>query len=360
MPHGHPPHGLPPSILVYRPITPDHPQKGSNTHMTGKIVTVFGGSGFLGRHVVRALCKQGWRVRVATRRPHLAGDVKLAGDVGQVQLVQANVRNRASIKRALENADAAINLVGILSERGSQNFNGTQSLGASNIAQLAAEAGIANYVLVSAIGADVKSKSNYARTKAEAEAATREAIPSSVILRPSILFGPEDGFFTRFALMARFTPVLPLIGGSTKFQPIYVGDVAHAIANALKPQHAGKTFELGGPRAYTMKELLQYITRTIDRPRMLLPIPIPVAAPMGYIVGALSKLNPFFGPPITGDQVQLLKLDNVVAPGANTIADLGITSLESVEAITPTYLWRHRPHGQFQPPHVDEASRVDA
>ena len=328
--------------------------------MTGKIVTVFGGSGFLGRHVVRALCKQGWRVRVATRRPHLAGDVKLAGDVGQVQLVQANVRNRASIKRALENADAAINLVGILSERGSQNFNGTQSLGASNIAQLAAEAGIANYVLVSAIGSDVKSKSNYARTKAEAEAATREAIPSSVILRPSILFGPEDGFFTRFALMARFTPVLPLIGGSTNFQPIYVGDVAHAIANALKPQHAGKTFELGGPRAYTMKELLQYITRTIDRPRMLLPIPNPVAAPMGYIVGALSKLNPCFGPPITGDQVQLLKLDNVVAPGANTIADLGITSLESVEAITPTYLWRHRPHGQFQPPHVDEASRVDA
>lgn len=328
--------------------------------MTGKIVTVFGGSGFLGRHVVRALCKQGWRVRVATRRPHLAGDVKLAGDVGQVQLVQANVRNRASIARALQNAEAVINLVGILSERGSQNFNGTQSLGASNIAQLAAEAGITNYVLVSALGADATSKSNYARTKAEAEAATREAIPSSVILRPSILFGPEDGFFTRFALMARFTPVLPLIGGSTKFQPIYVGDVAHAIANALKPQHAGKTFELGGPRAYTMKELLQYITRTIDRPRMLLPIPIPVAAPMGYIVGALSKLNPFFGPPITGDQVQLLKLDNVVAPGANTIADLGITSLESVEAITPTYLWRHRPHGQFQPPHVDEASRVDA
>lgn len=328
--------------------------------MTGKIVTVFGGSGFLGRHVVRALCKQGWRVRVATRRPHLAGDVKLAGDVGQVQLVQANVRNRASIKRALENADAAINLVGILAERGSQNFNGTQSLGASNIVQLAAEAGITNYVLVSAIGADAQSKSNYARTKSEAEAATREAIPSSVILRPSILFGPEDGFFTRFALMARFTPVLPLIGGATKFQPIYVGDVAHAVANALKPGHAGKTFELGGPRTYTMKELLQYITRTIDRPRMLLPIPMPVAAPMGYIIGALSTLNPFFGPPLTGDQVQMLKTDNVVAPGANTIADLGVTSLEMVETITPTYLWRHRPHGQFQPPHVDEASRVDA
>ena len=328
--------------------------------MTGNIVTVFGGSGFLGRHVVRALCRQGWRVRVATRRPHLAGDVKLAGDVGQVQLVQANVRNRASIKRALENANAVINLVGILNERGSQSFQGTQALGAANIAQLSAEAGITNFVLVSAIGADARSKSNYASTKAEGEKATREAIPSSVILRSSIMFGPEDGFFTRFARLARLTPVLPLIGGSTKFQPIYVGDVAAAVANALKPGHAGKTFELGGPRIYTMKELLQYITRTIDRPRMLLPIPIAAAAPMGYIVGALSKLNPFFGPPITGDEIQMLKTDNVVSPGANTIADLGVTSLESVEAITPTYLWRHRPHGQFQPPHVDEASRVDA
>lgn len=328
--------------------------------MTGNIVTVFGGSGFLGRHVVRALCRQGWRVRVAVRRPHLAGDVKLAGDVGQVQIVQANVRNRASVKRALENATAVVNLVGILAERGAQNFQGTQALGASNIAQLAAEAGITNFVQVSAIGADAGSKSNYARTKAEAEAAVRSAIPSAVILRPSIMFGPEDGFFTRFAVMARFTPVLPLIGGSTKFQPVYVADVALAIANALKPGAAGRTFELGGPRTYTMKELLQYITREIDRPRMLLPIPVSVMAPIGYIVGALSKLNPFFGPPITGDQVQLLKLDNVVSPGAGTLADLGVTSLESVEAIVPTYLWRHRPHGQFQPPHVDEASRVDA
>ncbi|MBK8839425.1 MAG: complex I NDUFA9 subunit family protein [Hyphomonadaceae bacterium] len=328
--------------------------------MTGKIVTVFGGSGFLGRHVVRALCKQGWRVRAASRRPHLSGDVKLAGDVGQVQLVQANVRNRLSIKRALENAEAVVNLVGVMPERGAQTFQGTQALGAANIAQLAAEAGIKNVVLVSAIGANAKSKSNYARTKAEAEASTREAVPSAVILRPSIIFGPEDGFFTRFALMARFTPIMPLIGGATKFQPIYVADVAAAVANALKPGHAGKTFELGGPRTYTMKELLQYITHEIDRPRMLLPVPIPVAAPIGYIVGALSTLNPFFGPPITGDQIQLFKTDNVVAPGANTIADLGVTSLESVEAIVPTYLWRHRPHGQFQPPHIDEASRVDA
>jgi uncharacterized protein YbjT (DUF2867 family) len=328
--------------------------------MTGRIVTVFGGSGFLGRHVVRALCRQGWRVRVACRRPHLAGDVKLAGDVGQVQLVQANVRNRPSIQRALENASAVVNLVGVLTERGSQSFQGTQALGAANIAQLAAEAGITNFVQVSAIGASTESKSNYSRTKAEAEAAVREAITSAAIVRPSIMFGPEDGFFTRFAQIARVSPVLPLIGANTRFQPVYVGDVAQAIAAALKPEAAGKTFELGGPRTYTMKELLQYITREIDRPRMLLPIPTPIAAPMGYIIGALSRLNPFFGPPLTGDQVQSLKADNIVTGNVGTIADLGVTNLETVEAITPTYLWRHRPHGQFQPPHVDETSRVDA
>jgi NADH dehydrogenase len=155
--------------------------------------------------------------------------------------------------------------------------------------------------------------------------------------------------------------VLPLIGGSTKFQPVYVGDVAEAVANALdRPDAQGRIYELGGPRTYTMKELLLYITHEIDRPRMLLPIPMLFAGPMGYTVGALSKLNPFFGPPITGDQVQLLQLDNIVSPGAKTLADLGVTSLESVESIAPTYLWRHRPHGQFQPPHVDEISRADA
>jgi NADH dehydrogenase len=252
-------------------------------------------------------------------------------------------------------------MVGILAERGSQSFQGTQALGAANIAQLAAEAGISKFIQLSAIGASDKSKSRYAQTKAEAEAAVREAIPTATILRPSIIFGPEDGFFTRFAEMARMSPVLPLIGSSTKFQPVYVADVAQAVANALsRPDSAGKTFELGGPRTYTMKQLLQYITREIDRPRMLLPLPIPVAAPLGYVIGALSRFNPFFGPPLTGDQVQLLKFDNVVSPGAGTLADLGVTNLETVEAITPTYLWRHRPHGQFQPPHVDEASRVDA
>jgi uncharacterized protein YbjT (DUF2867 family) len=329
--------------------------------MTGKIVTVFGGSGFLGRQVVRALCRKGWRVRVAMRRPHLGGDVRLAGDVGQVQLVQANVRNRPSIERALENADAVINLVAVLYNRGSQTFQGTIALGAENIARLAAERGIRNFVYVSAIGASDTSHSAYAKAKSAAEAATLDAIPTATILRPSIMFGPEDGFFTRFARIARMAPVMPLIGGSAKFQPAYVGDVADAIAAALaKPETQGQTYELGGPRVYTMKELIAYILREIDRPRLMLPIPMLFAAPLGYTIGGLSKLNPFFGPPLTGDQVQLLHTDNVVAPGAKTFADLGITTLETVEAIAPTYLWRHRPHGQFHAVKTDDSSRVDA
>jgi NADH dehydrogenase len=332
--------------------------------MTGKIVTVFGGSGFVGRLVVRSLCKAGWRVRVAMRRPHLGGDLRMAGDVGQVQLVQANVRNRPSIKRALEGAEAAVNLVGILVERGAQSFQGTQALGARNIAQLAAEAGVKRFVYMSSIGADKSSRSHYARTKAAAEASTLEFIPTATILRPSIVFGPEDGFFTRFAEMARMTPILPLIGGSTKFQPVYGGDVAAALAAALdRPEAQGKTYELGGPRVYTMKQLLEFITAEIDRPRMLLPIPITIASPIGYTNGALASLpwiGWVFGPVLTGDQVQMLKVDNVANAGLPGLADLGVASPESVESIAPTYLWRHRPHGQFQPPRIDEISRVDA
>jgi NADH dehydrogenase len=328
--------------------------------MTGKIVTVFGGAGFLGRHVVRALCKQGWRVRVALRRPHLGGDVKLAGDVGQVQLVQANVRNRPSVERALENADSVINLVAVLYNRGSQTFQGTIALGAANIAELAAARGMEKFVYVSAIGASAESHSAYAKAKASAERSTLETIPTATIIRPSIMFGPEDGFFTRFARIARMAPVMPLIAGATKFQPVYVGDVADAVAAALaKPEAQGQTYELGGPRVYTMKELLTYLLREIDRPRLMLPIPELFAAPLGYTIGALSKLNPFFGPPLTGDQVQLLQTDNVVSPGVRTFADLGVTTLESVEAIVPTYLWRHRPYGQFHAIRTDDSSRVD-
>lgn len=328
--------------------------------MTGKIVTVFGGSGFLGRYVVRALCKRGWRVRVAMRRPHLGVDLKVSGDVGQVQLVQANVRNRPSIARALENADAVVNLVAILYERGAQSFEGTQTQGGRNVAELAAEAGIARFVQVSAIGADLKSRSAYQRSKAEAERAVLAAIPTATVVRPSILFGPEDGFFTRFANMARSSPILPVIGGGTRFQPVYAADVAEGIAAALeRPEAQGRTYEFGGPSVYTMKELLQFLVKQIDRPRLLLPLPIPVAQPMGYVIGALSRLNPLFGPPLTGDQVQNLKVDNVVAPGMPGLADLGVTQLETIETIAPTYLWRHRPHGQFHKVQEQDLSRVD-
>jgi NADH dehydrogenase len=329
--------------------------------MTGKIVTVFGGSGFVGRQVVRALCKTGWRVRVAMRRPHLGGDLRMAGDVGQVQLVQANVRNRRSISRALEGAEAAVNLVGVAVERGAQSFQGTQALGAQNIAQLAAEAGIRRFVYMSSIGADKTSRSNFARTKAAAEASTLEYIPTATILRPSIIFGPEDDFFTRFAELTRVTPIMLLIGGSVKFQPVYGGDVAAALAAALdRPEAQGKTYELGGPRTYTKKQLLEFITSEVDRPRMLLPLPLVAAGPIGYTVGALSRFNPIFGPPMTGDQMQMLKADSVAAAGAPGLADLGVASPESVESIVPTYLWRHRPHGQFQAPRIDEISRADA
>ncbi len=328
--------------------------------MSGKVVTVFGASGFVGRQVVRALCRQGWRVRAAMRRPHIAGDLKLSGDVGQVQLFQANVRNRASVARALEGADAAINLVALLYESGSQTFSAVQVEGARNVAELAAEAGVSRFVLVSAIGASADSRSHYARAKAEAEKATLEAIPEAAILRPSIIFGPEDGLITRFAEMARLTPALPVIGGGSKFQPAYVGDVAEAVANALEnPATAGKIYELGGPRVYTMREIMKFTLDQIDRPRMLIPVPWLIASPLGYTIGLLSKLNPFGGPPLTGDQVQLLREDNVPSDELPGFAELGVTDLETLEAIAPTYLWRHRPYGQFHAQAPDEVSRAD-
>lgn len=328
--------------------------------MSGKVVTVFGASGFLGRHVVRALCRDGWRVRAAMRRPHLAGDLKLSGDVGQVQTFQANVRNRESITRALDGASAVINLVALLYERGAQTFSAVQLEGSKNIAELAAEAGISRFVQVSAIGASKDSASKYARAKAQAEEAVRAAIPDAVIVRPSILFGPEDGVLSRFAQMARLTPVMPVIGGGSKFQPAYVGDVATAVASALSQDAAkGVTYELGGPQTYSMRELVKYTLEEIDRPRLLIPLPWLIASPLGYTIGLVSKLNPFAGPPLTGDQVQLLREDNVAANDLPGFAELGVTELETLESIAPTYLWRHRPYGQFHTQASDEVSRVD-
>lgn len=325
--------------------------------MTKGLVTIFGGSGFVGRYAARQLVKAGWRVRVACRRPGLAGDVRLAGTPGWVDIVQANVRNRESIARAIEGADAVVNLVGILYESGQQSFDGSQAEGAKNVAEMAAGAGITRFVLVSAIGADKGSKSKYARTKAEAEASVRAAIPGAVILRPSIVFGPEDQFFNRFAAMTKSSPFLPAIGGGkTRVQPVYAGDVAEAIAAAIERKDSpGKTYELGGPRTYSFSELYDFILKTVVRKRLKLPLPFFVAKPIGLFTGAVFRYGivvaPILGaPPITGDQVELLKSDNVVGEGALGLADLGVTELESVEIIVPTYLWRHRPYGEFTEP----------
>jgi len=321
--------------------------------MASKLAVVFGGSGFLGRNVVRELAARGWRVRVAVRRPHHANFLRPMGAVGQIQLFQGNVRYRPSIAEALKDADAVVNLVGILSKAGAQNFDAVQAQGARNIAELAAKEGITNVVHVSAIGADADSDSDYARTKAEGEAAMREALPSATILRPSIIFGAKDEFFNRFAEMTRFSPALPLIGGGkTKFQPIYVDDVADAVCAALESDATdGRTYELGGPDVKTFKELMELMLKIIGRKRAQVPVPFPIAGMMGA-AGDTASILPFVSAPITADQVKLLKRDNVVGESGEanigTIQDLGLEP-ETLLSILPTYLVRYRKYGQFSP-----------
>ncbi|MEQ8176763.1 MAG: complex I NDUFA9 subunit family protein [Amphiplicatus sp.] len=319
--------------------------------MVGKLAVVFGGSGFIGRNTVRELAKRGWRVRVAVRRPHLAQHLKPMGVVGQIQLAQCNIRYRPSIAEALRGADAVVNLVGILSQNGPQKFGAVQTAGAVAVAELAATAGVKTFVQISAIGADAESDSLYARSKGEGEKTVRAAIPSATILRPSIVFGPEDKFFNKFAAMASLSPALPLIGGGhTRFQPVYVDDVADAICEALaRPEAAGRTYELGGPRVYTFRELMELMLYETGRKRLLAPVPFALASLMGLAGEAVGAL-PFFDPPITRDQIKLLKSDNVVGAsgeeGAGVIGDLGV-SPASVEAILPTYMVRFRKYGQF-------------
>ena len=314
--------------------------------MSARLVTVFGGSGFVGRHLVRALAKDGWRVRVACRRPDLAGHLQPLGAVGQIHAVQANLRYRKSIAAAVQGADAVVNLVGILNESGRQKFSTVQAQGARFVAEEAAKAGITNFVQLSAIGANAQSASDYARTKAEGEAAVLAAVPSAVVLRPSIIFGPEDQFFNRFANLARFTPALPLIGGGeTKFQPVYVGDVAEAALKALDGKaKPGTVYELGGPETRSFKALLEYILTVTGRKRLLLPLPFALAKFKASILECLP------GKLLTVDQVILLETDNVVSAAAKaegrTLEGLGIEPT-SFEAIVPTYLYAFREHGQF-------------
>lgn len=314
--------------------------------MTKGLITVFGGSGFLGKYVIRELVKEGWRVRAAVRRPHTAQELKVIGNVGQVQLVQANLRFAKSVERAVAGSDGVINLVSVLFEEGKQSFENLHVRGAELLAKAAAVEGIRNFVQVSAIGADQESESDYTRTKAEGEQAVRDAIPTADIMRPSILFGAEDQFFNRFAAMTQLAPALPLLGGgTTKFQPVYVGDVAQAIAKVATQGTSGKTYELGGPRTYSFKELMHFMLETIDRKRFLAPVPWFAANMMGF-AGEISGAAPLFKPFLTRDQVKNLKIDNVVSDDALSFSDLGI-KLETIEAIVPSYLGRYRKYGQF-------------
>jgi NADH dehydrogenase len=306
-----------------------------------KLVTVFGGSGFIGRYVVQELAKRGHRVRVAVRNPMLAQFLKPLGAVGQIQPVQANLRFPESVAAAVAGADAVINLVGILQESGKQTFGDVQARGAAQVAQAAATAGARKLVQVSAIGADAGAEAVYARTKGEAEQAVLKAFPTATILRPSIVFGPEDGFFNRFAGIAKLSPVMPVICGDTRFQPVYVGDVADAVVKAVdEPGLEGKIYELGGPRTYSFRELLRYILAETHYSKPLFEIPLPLAKLQAKVMSLLPN------PPLTPDQLIMLQQDNVVSEGAAGLPELGI-SPTPVEAIVPSYLMRYRPRGQF-------------
>lgn len=315
----------------------------------GKLATVFGGSGFVGRHVVWALARKGYRVRAAVRRPDLAGYLQPMGVVGQIFPVQANLRFAESVARAVEGADVVINAVGILAPTGAQTFDAIHVEGARRVAKAAKDAGVERLVHISAIGADKTSAAKYARTKGLGEEATIAEFSSSVILRPSIVFGPEDEFFNRFAALARISPFLPLIGGGrTKFQPVFVDDVGSAAAAAAtggaKP---GTVYELGGPEVASFKDLLKATLAYSDRNRLLLPIPFWMAKLMALLTWPLPNAVR----PMTVDQVRLLQFDNVVSEAAKregrTIEALGVSQPASIDAIVPGYLERFKPRGQY-------------
>jgi uncharacterized protein YbjT (DUF2867 family) len=309
------------------------------------LVTVFGGSGFLGRHLVRALANRNYLIRVAVRRPELAGHLQPLGRVGQIHAVQANLRFPQSVEAAVRDADVVVNLVGILFERSRQRFDAVQAEGAQAVARAANAVG-ARLVHVSAIGADESSPSRYARSKAAGERLVLAAQPAAIVMRPSIVFGPEDEFFNRFAALARIAPALPLPGGGhTRFQPVFAGDVAEAIALAVDGEaKPGTTYELGGPDVRTFKELMEFTLATVERRRLLVPVPFALMKLQAMFLQFLPK------PPITPDQVELLKSDNVVSAAAReqgrTLEALGVVP-NSVASVAPGYLWRFRKTGQF-------------
>jgi uncharacterized protein YbjT (DUF2867 family) len=315
--------------------------------MARPVATIFGGSGFIGRYIVQRLARRGWILRIAVRLPDSALFLKPLGDVGQITPIAANIRHDASVAAAIEGVDHVINLVGVLYEHGPQRFAAVHAEGARRVASAARAAGVKRLLQMSALGADAGSPSLYARTKAEGEAMVREAFPEAVILRPSVVFGPEDDFFNRFAEIARFSPILPLIGGGkTRFQPVYVGDVADAAVAILdRPEDApftpaGKTYELAGPRIYSFKELMELLLAETGRKRILMPVPWGIARLQAAVLGLLPQ------PPLTLDQLKLLQRDNIAGGQLPGFADLGIVP-DGPEAILPAYLDRFRAGGRF-------------
>ncbi|WP_281966959.1 complex I NDUFA9 subunit family protein [Roseovarius nanhaiticus] len=312
-----------------------------------KLVTIFGGSGFVGRYVAYRMAQAGWRVRVACRRPETAGFVRTYGVVGQVEPILCNIRNDDSVRDLTRGADAVVNCVGTFERKGKNNFDAVQDAGATRIARMAAEEGVQHLVHLSAIGADVDGDSLYAQSKGRGEQGILEHFPNAVILRPSIVFGPEDAFFNRFAGMTKMGPALPVVGADTRFQPVYVGDVADAAAKGAQGKAAPGIYELGGPDVHTFRELMEIMLRVIRRRRMIINIPFLPAKGLGALMELGQTLTLGLLPAqITRDQVTSLKSDNVVSEGAKGFEDLGIQQT-SLEAVLPDYLWRFRPSGQY-------------
>ncbi|MEL7469756.1 MAG: complex I NDUFA9 subunit family protein [Pseudomonadota bacterium] len=324
--------------------------------MTGStpLVTIIGGSGFLGRYIAQRMARRGWRVRVAVRRPNEAMFVKPYGVVGQVEPVQCNVRDDASMRAVIAGADAVVNCVGVLWQNGRNTFEATQADGAARAARIAAEAGVERFVHISAIGTDADSASEYAQTKAAGEAAVLESMPDAVILRPSVIFGTEDGFFNQFAGLARLTPALPLVGGATRFQPVWVEDVAEAAARAIVGDVQPGIYELGGPRVATFRECMELMLGIIRRRRMLIDLPFFVA----NIIATFSQVTALVGvqPLLTRDQIKLLRKDNVVSEGARGFEAIGIAPT-AMEGVLESYLYAYRPYGQYTA--LSETHKVD-
>lgn len=313
-----------------------------------KLVTIYGGSGFVGRYIARRMAKEGWRVRVAVRRPNEANFMRPYGAVGQVEPVFCNIRDDASVRAAMAGADAAVNCIGVLSPVGLNQFSPVQHMGAERIARIAAEEGVGQLVHLSAIGADSNSSSDYSRTKAKGEASVKQNFPGAVILRPSIIFGPEDGFFNRFARMTRLGPILPVVGGRTRYQPVYVDDIAQAAVKGILGQAKPGTYELGGPDTETFKELMNRMLQVIQRRRLIFDMPVWIARLMAGLLGVAQglTLGLFTNTILTRDQIPNLMKDNVVSKGAKTLTDLGIEPTP-MAAVLADYLWPYRPSGQY-------------